>query len=1171
MARIEFGNTWWGEKWLEALTSTDYSNRLPRGKSYARNGYVKSVSIDKDIVNAQVRGSRRTPYKVELGLAPFSKKEQETILDIITKNPLYLSALLTKKLPPELYDEFTKHHIKIFPKNWNDVTAGCSCPDWAECCKHIASIIYMIANEIDRNPFLIFQLHNFDIFKALEKRGFKPEDTKTSSITSVDKLFIKTAPKKKWNLDKTKLKQIDFSNIPILNEQLLSLLTNKPLFSCKKDFKQTLGKAYKNFSKQAFRLAQQTEAEGLHKENTETFTQIEATISEDLVLSKITITSDTQLHEARTLKDLLHQIIPFLQSIPAKKLPYHHEKLIALYMMFHFSIKLLEQGAFIPEILSVKKHFKIRWIPALLNDSVKQVFEKIMEITPPDILKVSGKKKLHLSKEEQVKNLLSFFLSAFIQDFSTTNREFYEEEIAQIFFKGQILKTSQFEQKELPNTISLWLSRFYITHKDFVPLVKVEEERGNEFSIEVLAENRKKELEEPIPFKKILTQKKYERIKFDVLKDCTLLAEQFPEINTFLNSGGTEKLMLSVPKFTEVFFKHLPALKLLGIPILLPKGLDELVRPKISVSVKKSGSTTTKSYLSLDDMLEFNWQIALGDTFVSPEEFKKLVLGSSGIVKLKDQFVYLDEKEIQKILNNLEKDSRLSPQDKLRTILADEYNGAKIELDKAVQELIEYLFKIEKIKPPKTLKAELRHYQQNGYEWLYKNAQIGFGSLIADDMGLGKTIQIITTLLQMKSEKRLKDNPALVVVPTTLLTNWTKEIEKFGPSLKSHTYHGADRKLEMKSKDIVLTTYGLVRSDLDLFQSKKWSAIIIDEAQNIKNPDTAQTKAVKKLKSDIRIAMTGTPVENRLTEYWSIFDFLNKGYLNNISAFKKEFALPIEIDRDQKKLEQFKRITSPFLLRRLKNDKSIIKDLPDKVESDQFCHLNKSQSALYQNVMDKTMKVIEGTEEGIAKKGLVLKLITSLKQICNHPSHFLKKKDLSVDLSGKTEMLMELLKTIYENEEKVLIFTQYTEMGNLLEKMIQEAFNSEVLFLHGGVSRKKRDEMVDRFQEEPYLKSMILSLKAGGTGLNLTQASNVIHFDLWWNPAVEAQATDRAYRIGQKKNVMVHRLITKGTFEEKIDQMIKDKKELANMAVSKGEKWIGEFSNTELREMFKLG
>ena len=629
--------------------------------------------------------------------------------------------------------------------------------------------------------------------------------------------------------------------------------------------------------------------------------------------------------------------------------------------------------------------------------------------------------------------------------------------------------------------------------------------------------------------------------------------------------------MLSVPKFTEVFFKHLPALNLLGIPILLPKGLDELVRPKISVSVKKSGSTTTKSYLSLDDMLEFNWQIALGDTFVSPEEFKKLVLGSSGIVKLKDQFVYLDEKEIQKILNNLEKDSRLSPQDKLRTILADEYNGAKIELDKAVQELIEYLFKIEKIKPPKTLKAELRHYQQNGYEWLYKNAQIGFGSLIADDMGLGKTIQIITTLLQMKSEKRLKDNPALVVVPTTLLTNWTKEIEKFGPSLKSHTYHGADRKLEMKSKDIVLTTYGLVRSDLDLFQSKKWSAIIIDEAQNIKNPDTAQTKAVKKLKSDIRIAMTGTPVENRLTEYWSIFDFLNKGYLNNISAFKKEFALPIEIDRDQKKLEQFKRITSPFLLRRLKNDKSIIKDLPDKVESDQFCHLNKSQSALYQNVMDKTMKVIEGTEEGIAKKGLVLKLITSLKQICNHPSHFLKKKDLSVDLSGKTEMLMELLKTIYENEEKVLIFTQYTEMGNLLEKMIQEAFNSEVLFLHGGVSRKKRDEMVDRFQEEPYLKSMILSLKAGGTGLNLTQASNVIHFDLWWNPAVEAQATDRAYRIGQKKNVMVHRLITKGTFEEKIDQMIKDKKELANMAVSKGEKWIGEFSNTELREMFKLG
>ena len=320
----------------------------------------------------------------------------------------------------------------------------------------------------------------------------------------------------------------------------------------------------------------------------------------------------------------------------------------------------------------------------------------------------------------------------------------------------------------------------------------------------------------------------------------------------------------------------------------------------------------------------------------------------------------------------------------------------------------------------------------------------------------------------------------------------------------------------------------------------------------------------------MKIAMSGTPVENRLSEYWSIFDFSNKGYLDTLKKFKEEFAKPIETDRNQEKLDKFRKVTEPFILRRLKSDKTIIKDLPDKIEKDQFCQLSPSQTAIYQNVVDTTMDTIENTE-GIQRKGLVLKLITALKQVCNHPRQFLKKGDADPNASGKTQMLFNLMHEIQQNGEKTLIFTQYQEMGKLLVEMLETEFGLTIPFLHGGVSRKGRDEMVDSFQNNRATRVMILSLKAGGTGLNLTAASNVIHYDLWWNPAVEAQATDRAYRIGQKNNVMVHRFITQGTFEEKINALLQTKKELANLTVSTGEKWIGEYSDGELRDLVGLG
>ena len=446
--------------------------------------------------------------------------------------------------------------------------------------------------------------------------------------------------------------------------------------------------------------------------------------------------------------------------------------------------------------------------------------------------------------------------------------------------------------------------------------------------------------------------------------------------------------------------------------------------------------------------------------------------------------------------------------------------------------------------------------------------KLGFGSVLADDMGLGKTLQVLTTILYLKENNLIKGN-VLVVAPTSLLSNWQKEIEKFTPALTSFIYHGINRKLPDDNPDIILTSYGMVRQDFEIINRLDIFLCVIDEAQNIKNPSSKQTQAIKSLDVKHKMALSGTPIENRISEYWSIFDFINKGYLYSLRIFNEIFIKPIENSHDEVVLSKFKKITSPFILRRHKTDKNIIKDLPDKIVNDIYCNLTVKQAAMYEQTLNVLIRDVEDSE-GIGRKGMILKLITSLKQICNHPAQYSKSDKMSVDESGKMQVLINILETILENDEKVIIFTQYVQMGEILDKLIGKHFNQEVLFFHGQLSRKKRDELVDKFQNNENYSIMVLSLKAGGTGLNLTAASNVIHYDLWWNPAVENQATDRAYRIGQEKNVMVYRFITTGTFEERINQVLSEKVELAELAIDSNESFITEMTDSDLKEMLKL-
>jgi SNF2 family DNA or RNA helicase len=458
--------------------------------------------------------------------------------------------------------------------------------------------------------------------------------------------------------------------------------------------------------------------------------------------------------------------------------------------------------------------------------------------------------------------------------------------------------------------------------------------------------------------------------------------------------------------------------------------------------------------------------------------------------------------------------------------------------------------------------------------------RLGLGACLADDMGLGKTPQLLALLLAERAApngapRRRRVKPTMLVCPMSVVGNWQREAERFAPSLTVHVHHGAERESGQafakaaKRSDLVITTYALLARDRELLASIEWGRVVLDEAQNVKNPDAKAAKAARSLRAARRIALTGTPVENRLSELWSILEFLNPGLLGSRDTFRTRFAVPIERYGDERAAEVLRQATGPFILRRLKTDRSIISDLPDKVEMKVFCNLTREQATLYQAVVDDMLRRLDEAT-GIQRKGIILSTMTKLKQVCNHPAHLLGDGSHVAGRSGKLARLEDILEEAVTEGDRTLCFTQFTEMGQLLHDHLRERLGCEIPFLHGGVPKRQRDEMVEAFQRAEGAPVFLLSLKAGGVGLNLTAANQVVHFDRWWNPAVEDQATDRAFRIGQRDDVQVRKFVCVGTLEERIDQMIEQKRQLAERIVGSGEGWLTELSTDQIRELVAL-
>ena len=670
-------------------------------------------------------------------------------------------------------------------------------------------------------------------------------------------------------------------------------------------------------------------------------------------------------------------------------------------------------------------------------------------------------------------------------------------------------------------------------------------------------------------------------------------AERLPWVKDMVDSGRIyQPAAWSAPRAHQLL-TSVPELENSGLSVRLPDWWKARPRPQVKVRLDRGTGTT----LGLDAMLDFNVAVALGDESLSASEIEALLAGGDGLVLLKGRWVEVDREQLKQALTHWRtvekqaKDGQLSfiegmrllagaPAD-LRDTAPDETerNWLHIEAGAGLREILDGLrdpARLEAIEAGADLRATLRPYQRSGVGWLHFLSRLGLGACLADDMGLGKTIQVLALLLCLRRERA---GPSLLVVPASLLGNWRSEAARFAPALKLQFLHPAEcepAELEriaaapqaaLQGADLAVTTYSMLHRQPWL-RDVRWQLAILDEAQAVKNAETRQSRSVKLLPARVRIALTGTPVENRLGDLWSLFDFLNPGLLGSAVTFKS-FVKQLDA-RKEHSYAPLRQLVSPYILRRMKTDRSIISDLPDKTETQAFCPLSKAQARLYQQTVE-AMRTALASVHGIQRRGLVLQTLMRLKQICNHPSQFSGDGAYAAADSGKFLRLAEICEELAERQERVLIFSQFREIIDPLMQHLSGVFRRPGLCLHGGTAVAARRTIVDSFQDDDGPPFLVLSLKAGGTGLNLTAASQVIHFDRWWNPAVENQATDRAFRIGQKRAVLVHKFVTSGTIEERIDAMISDKRKLAeDLLGGDGEVNLTELRDEQLLELVRL-
>ena len=820
-----------------------------------------------------------------------------------------------------------------------------------------------------------------------------------------------------------------------------------------------------------------------------------------------------------------------------------------LFKLFKFLNLVCCGGAYIPYVLNKNEEVSINWCPFYALPVVAQMQKTIS---------AADSENNRTGRQNIIDRLAGAFLNEWVRrkflifrnELRRQGDESYHN-LLNLFFMGIKIDGSFPSMRTLSAAIDRWLSVLHIDFSAYDYFINIKQGKSNFFismdvNIDTNTDTETAAMKTPISKCR----------NNEILRTVMALSNYLPEIRKLIEH---EDVALSEERLINFIDNAAALLRRLGITVNLPKSLARELKPRLVVKENSAGGSLVR-YLDLDTLQDFQWRIAIGDEDMSVEDFNKLLNEKRLLVSFKNGFVKMKPEELSYLL----KRAKQAPPTVNDFIKAHLTGNSIMAFDSG--EMINNLFREQDFPVPPSLNAELRPYQKRGYNWICSLLYSGFGCILADDMGLGKTIQSIAVLLRLK-EEGLAGNCCLVVAPAALIDNWEKELARFSPSLRVTRYHGKGRHLDNKS-DVFLTTYQTVVRDLGKLKLNAFSILLVDEAHLMKNSDTRISRAVKQLRSKYRLALSGTPVENRLEDLRSLFDFILPGYLGDAAKFREQYRIPIEVARNKERAKLLQKITAPFLLRRIKTDKAIIKDLPDKVITNEYAFLEKEQAALYQSVVSDSIHKTKSADPKM-RSFVILGLLTSLKQICAHPRVYDKQSPAEMKLSGKAKLLISRLKEILFNGEKTLVFSQYVETLECLERIIKKELGETALIYHGSLSQETRAEIVDKFQGDPSVRILLVSLRAGGLGLNLTAASRVIHYDLWYNPAVENQATDRAFRIGQKRTVFVHRFITKNSFEEKVDAMITSKQELADMTIASGESWITRMTNEELQDLFE--
>jgi uncharacterized Zn finger protein/superfamily II DNA or RNA helicase len=1161
-----YGVTPWGAWFIDVLDSYETGARLDRGKSYANTGKVLSLDIKDGKAEARVKGNYRPFYKVEIQFPAL--KERDKVYRMIEEDPALLARIAAGELPEEFLVKLKASGVNLIPKRWRDMKRSCTCPDWGDPCKHMAALYYIIAAEVDADPRTLFRLRGIDLEKKFGRSiGLRlpPPFTVEAAAEQADRTPPPPLP----------------DEIPPCAGLITSLLPASPPFSAR-DFAFTMAEFYHR--------AGCFPGTGDDDPGEEFDGDRERRFSRSLwrvVSSKPGPGADVLLEETNIFGEKhLHTVFDAYKAFTYFSGPYGTASYVFLFFLFRFLNLVIRACAFVPFVFLDNGNLRVIWKPYEALSQIARTLETIAGLECNMLcLKNAGKRNPAVfAGGRSVTDLLSSaFLNEWVRRIRFANKTGSGEyrNLSDLFFYGKTMDVSSPALRSLPVSIDRWLS---VLHIDFSAGDGGAQKKGLSWGYrfvikEVPAASQKKNAEHPgdsgmfslsmdvlfeteagtkrTPLSKAVRAPDTHAGALAILKAPTALSNYLPEIRALMT-----RLKVDLPEKRLASFLEsaAPLLRRLGIEVDLPKALSRELKPRLVLKTSAKGSDSLVSYLGLDSLLKWQWQVAIGDRVMDPAEIEKLLREKREIVRFKDGFVRLGACELAKLLKRT-KTAEPGTNDFLKAHFAGD---SVISFD--AEGIIQKLFEERRFAPPRALKADLRPYQKRGYNWICSLLMAGFGCILADDMGLGKTVQSIAVMLRLKNEGLLGGG-CLIVAPAALLENWERELSRFAPSLKFFRYHGGGRRLA-KNHDVFLTTYQTAARDAAKLQKEAFSLLLIDEAHLIKNAGTAMSRAVKTLRSRFRLALSGTPVENRLEDLRSLFDFALPGYLGDPAEFRTEFRYPIEVLRNAEKAQTLRNITSPFLLRRLKTDKSIIRDLPEKIVSNEYAVLEKEQAALYEAVVSESMEKSAAIDDPGIRSALILKLLTSLKQICDHPRVYDKESPAVSSLSGKARLLLALLEEILRGDEKALIFSQYVETLDCLSRIIAKELGEPVPIYHGGLGQKERGAVIDRFQNDAASRLLLVSLRAGGLGLNLTAASRVIHYDLWYNPAVENQATDRAFRIGQQRNVFAHRFITKNTFEEKIDAMLTSKRELAGMTVSSGESWLTRMSHAELKELF---